>query len=63
MNPPPGARKGYVKGSEGRGGAAVPASLGGRTTAESQPVHLPSQGFREGGERGITMIEEKDERS
>jgi len=43
------------------GGAAVPASLGGRTTSESMPVHKPSVGFREGGERGITNIGEGDE--
>jgi hypothetical protein len=40
-------------------GTAVPGSLGGRTTAESIPVHKPSQGFREGGERGITKIDEE----
>lgn len=40
-------------------GTAVPGSLGGRTTAESMPVHKPSQGFREGGERGITKIDEE----
>jgi hypothetical protein len=28
---------------------------------ESMPVHKPSQGFREGGERRITMIVEGDE--
>ena len=43
-----------------QGGAAVPASLGGRSTAESQPMHIPSHGFREGGERGITRIGEAD---
>ncbi|KAE8441424.1 hypothetical protein EG329_004980 [Mollisiaceae sp. DMI_Dod_QoI] len=43
-------------------GAAVPGSLGGRTTIESMPVHRPSVGFREGGERGITKIDERDER-
>lgn len=42
-------------------GAAVPGSLGGRSTIESMPVHLPSQGFREGGEHGITKIAEGDE--
>jgi hypothetical protein len=47
---------------KGEGGAAaVPASLGGRSTMESMPVHKPSQGFREGGEMGITMIVEGDE--
>jgi hypothetical protein len=43
----------------GEGSAAVPRSLGGRSTIESMPVHKPSQGFREGGERGITMIVEE----
>ena len=40
-------------------GTGVPGSLGGRTTAESMPFHKPSQGFREGGQRGITKIEEE----
>jgi hypothetical protein len=40
-------------------GTAVPGSLGGRTTAENMLVHKPSQGFREGGERGITKIGEE----
>ena len=40
-------------------GAALPGSLGGRSTMESMPVHMPSQGFREGGERGITRIREE----
>lgn len=39
----------------------LPASLGGRTTAESQPVHAPSQGFKEGGPNNITKIDEKEE--
>jgi hypothetical protein len=52
-------QQGNLKG-EG-GAAAVPASLGGRSTMESMPVHKPSQGFREGGEMGITMIVEGDE--
>jgi hypothetical protein len=39
--------------------AAIPGSLGGRTTMESMPVHMPSQGFMEGGERGITSITEE----
>jgi len=43
------------------GGAAIPASLGGRSTADSQPVYAPSKGFREGGERGITSIGEEVE--
>lgn len=43
-------------------GAAVPGSLGGRSTAESMPIHKPSVGFREGGQRGITNIDESDER-
>jgi len=46
---------------DGQGGAAKPASLGGRTTIESQPVHAPSNGYREGGERGITRIGEEPE--
>jgi hypothetical protein len=41
-------------------GAARPESLGGRSTAESMPVHEQSFGFREGGQRGITMIQEED---
>ena len=49
--------------AKGRGrvmtGTAVPASFGGRTTTESMPVHKPSRGFREGGERGITKIDEE----
>ena len=40
-------------------GIAIPGSLGGRSTADSMPVHKPSQGFREGGERGITNIDEE----
>jgi hypothetical protein len=40
-------------------GAAVPGSLGGRSTMESRPFHGPSQGFREGGERGISRIWEE----
>jgi len=48
-----------MKGEDkGGSGATVPGSLRGRSTAESQPVHAPSNGFREGGERGITRIEE-----
>ena len=58
LNPPTGIGVGAI--GEG-GGAAVPASLGGRTTSESMPVHKPSVGFREGGERGITNIGEGDE--
>jgi hypothetical protein len=34
-------------------------SLGGRSTAENRPVHGLSQGFREGGERGIMSIGEE----
>ncbi|RAL64761.1 hypothetical protein DID88_001792 [Monilinia fructigena] len=45
------------------GGTAVPASLGGRTTMESQPVHARSLGFNEGGISGITNIEEGGEGS
>ena len=40
-------------------GAARPKSLGSRSTQESMPVHQPSSGFREGGERGITVIREE----
>ena len=58
LNPPPVIGVAVI--GEG-GGAAVPASLGGRTTSESMPVHKPSVGFREGGERGITNIGEGDE--
>ena len=43
------------------GGTAVPSSLGGRSTAESQPIHAPSKGFREGGDRMITSIGEEKE--
>jgi len=63
LNPAP--SDGSVKGTSvnGKGndepGTAVPAVLGGRTTAESQPVHKPSQGFRGGGERMITKIDEE----
>jgi hypothetical protein len=32
-----------------------------RTTAESQPIHAPSQGYKEGGPSGITKITEADE--
>lgn len=35
--------------------------VGGRTTQDSMPVHQPSQGFRGGGERDITTIEEGNE--
>lgn len=49
-----GISNGGVMGS----GTAVPASLGGRTTIESQPVHARSLGFNEGGISGITNIEE-----
>jgi hypothetical protein len=61
LNPPIGA--GDMKGEKtnGHGQAAKPASLGGRTTAESQPVHEISTGFREGGQRGITSIGEEVE--
>lgn len=48
-------KEGDVKGDS----AAVPGSLGGRSTLESQPVHKPSLGFREGGKRGITNISEE----
>lgn len=49
--------QGNVKGD----GAAVPGSLGGRSTMQSMPFHAPSRGFRGGGERGITKIAEGDE--
>lgn len=32
-----------------------------RATAESQPVHTPRQGYKEGGPSGITKIVEADE--
>ncbi|TEY37457.1 hypothetical protein BOTCAL_0516g00050 [Botryotinia calthae] len=54
---PGGISNGGVMGS----GTAVPASLGGRTTMESQPVHAPSLGFNEGGISGITNIAEGGE--
>jgi hypothetical protein len=56
---------GDVKGDNhnGEGSAAIPAALGGRSTADSMPVHAPSQGFREGGQRGITKISEESEGS
>ncbi|KAN0102028.1 hypothetical protein V8E51_012538 [Hyaloscypha variabilis] len=48
------------KGGDMKGdGAAMPGSLGGRSTVESRPVHGLSQGFREGGDRGITRIREE----
>ena len=34
-----------------------------RTTAESHPIHTPSQGFKDGGPSGITKIAEADELS
>jgi hypothetical protein len=34
-----------------------------RTTAESQPIHAPSQGYKEGGPSGITKIAKADEPS
>jgi len=43
------------------GGAAVPKALGGRSTKDSMPVHETSMGFMEGGDRGITNIEEEDD--
>ncbi|PBP20000.1 GATA zinc finger protein [Diplocarpon rosae] len=48
---------GNIKGD----GAAVPEVLGGRSTIDSMPVHATSQGFREGGQRKITNIDERDE--
>jgi hypothetical protein len=42
-------------------GAAVPVSLGDRSTKDSMPVHRPSLGFMDGGVRGITNIVEGDE--
>lgn len=54
---------GGMEGGLGNGGrAAMPGSLGGRTTMESIPVKVPSIGYREGGKRGITNIKEGDER-
>lgn len=32
-----------------------------RTTAESQPTHIPSQGFMDGGPNSITKIDEIEE--
>ena len=61
--------KGDVKGEkEGNifgvgGSAALPGSLGGRSTQQSIPVHKPSLGFRGGGDRGITSIKEVNEGS
>lgn len=54
---PGGISNGGVMGS----GTAVPASLGGRTTMESQPIHARSLGFNEGGVSGITNIAEGGE--
>lgn len=48
-----------MRGSRGEGGTAMVGSLGGRSTAESRPIHEVSTGFREGGERGITRIREE----
>ncbi len=42
-------------------GAAVPESLGGRSTVDSMPVLASSQGFKEGGKQKITNIDETDE--
>lgn len=37
-------------------------AIGGkRSTMDSQPVHAPSQGFKDGGANGITKIIEADE--
>jgi hypothetical protein len=49
--------KGNLKGER----TAAPGNLGGRNTFHSIHVHSPSQGFREGGERGITRIMEGNE--
>jgi hypothetical protein len=54
-------QQGNIRGEGEIGKAAVPASLGGRSTMESMPVHKQSQGFKEGGERSITKIAEGDE--
>ncbi|CAD6455771.1 2a2cfdc6-dc6f-48c8-b03d-222b5ed342eb [Sclerotinia trifoliorum] len=54
---------GIINGGVMGSGTAVPASLGGRTTMESQPVHARSLGFNEGGVSGITNIEEGREGS
>lgn len=40
--------------------AGVPAR---KPSAENQPMHAPSQGFKEGGPSGITKIMEADEPS
>jgi hypothetical protein len=66
LNPSPKTADGKAKGKDADRSTgvigtvtAVPGSLGGRTTVESMPVHMPSQGFREGGERGITKIDKE----
>ncbi|CZT42619.1 related to white collar 1 protein [Rhynchosporium secalis] len=46
---------------KGEVGAALTAKAGGRSTVESMPVHQRSLGFRGGGERRITKIDESDE--
>jgi hypothetical protein len=58
LNPAPKTADGKATDVDGRG-IAVPGILGGRTTAESIPIHKPSQGFRDGGESGITKIDEE----
>jgi len=44
----------------GIGSAAVPEALGGRSTKDSMPYHETSMGYLEGGNRGITNIQEED---
>lgn len=39
-------------------GTSVQGSVRGRSTVESMSVHKPSEGFRDGGKRGITKIDE-----
>jgi hypothetical protein len=64
LNPAPKTADGKAKDADGMTGVigtgpVVLGSLGGRSTVESMPVHKPSQGFREGGKRGITNIDEE----
>lgn len=51
--------EGSPPGALGTGSAAVPEALGGRSTKESMPYHEASMGYLEGGDRGITNIQEE----
>jgi hypothetical protein len=51
--------KGGLDESGNKMGPPLTASRGGRTTAESMPKREPSFGFRDGGQSGITMIQEE----